>query len=153
MQEKQKVEDELKLSYVPPDQVAYVWGSQIDQIEKAMTKGQADWDTSFKLLKRIYDEESQLWAVHRGDEVLAVVVSAVKSNDQMTKMFIELMAGNGMADWLPLQRVLQDFARHVGAECIEASCRPGVARALKEYGWSQKAIIMELKDGINFGRK
>lgn len=112
-----------------------------------MTKGQADWGSTQELLDQILEEKSQLWAVHRGDEVLAVVVTCVTANENMTKMFIQLIAGAGMVDWMQHQIKLQEFADYIGVECIEASCRPGLAKFLKGFGWSQKAIIMELKNG------
>jgi hypothetical protein len=145
MQERLTVSDEIKVSSVPMDQVLYVWSSQIDMIERGMSRGQADWGSAEDLLDQVLRGSSQLWVVHRGEEVLAVVVFCVRSNEFMTKLFIQLLAGRDMPSWINFQSMLQDFAELIGADCIEASCRPGLAKFLKNHGWKQKAIIMELK--------
>ena len=146
-QERLKVGDEVKLSHVPLDEVPYVWQSQLDMIEKAMTKGQGDWATSGELLEDVYDQRSQLWALHRDEEILGVIVTTVRANQLMTKVFIQLLAGSSMSewDWLENQETFLKFADYIGADCIEASCRSGLAKFLKHKGWSQKAVIMELK--------
>lgn len=145
MQEKLKVEDDATFSPVPLELVDYVWSSQIDAIERGMTKGIADWGTTEWLLGRIKDEFSLLWAVHRGEEIIGIVVTCVESNDLMKKLFVQLLAGENMHEWnwdYNLQ-VFRKYAEYVGADCIEAACRPGLARFLKNKGWSQKAIVME----------
>lgn len=146
MQERQKVEVEATMSPVPLEAVDYVWSSQIDMIEKAMTKGIADWGTTDWVLDRIKNELSLLWAIHRGEEIIGVIVTSVESNDLMTKMFVQLLAGENMHEWNwdVNQQVLRKYADYVGADCVEAACRPGLAKFLKNKGWSQKAIIMEL---------
>jgi hypothetical protein len=141
------VDEVTKLSYVPLDQVQYVWSSQLEMVEKAMAKGQADWGSAADLLSAILKEKSLLWAVHQGDDILAVVVTCVDANKHMRKMFVQLLAGDGMEHWIEHQQTLLEFADYAGVECIEASCRPGLAKFLKGHGWSQKAIIMELRDG------
>ncbi len=140
--------EELQISYVTLESLEYVWGSAIVGIEKALTKGQSDWTTSTDVLQGILSGKYQLWAIHRGDDVEAVVVVSVDVNNGITKLFVRLIAGSGMDDWIDLLiDNLQRFKEEVGAVCIETSCRPGLAKYLQKIGWSKKAVIMELKDG------
>lgn len=132
------------MSSVPLPEVPYVWSSQIEMIERAMSKGQADWGTPQDILRRVLSGKSHLWVIHRGQEILGVVVFCVRANDLMTKMIIEVLAGQDLELWIDQQQILLDFAEIVGVDCIEASCRPGLAKFLKGHGWKQKAIIMEL---------
>lgn len=146
MQERQRVEVDLEVSSVPLESVPYVWSAQIDMIERGLEKGQADWATSTELLAQILKGESHLWVVHEGEEVVAVVVTEVRANRHMTKVFVQLIAGTRLDEWSDqVITLLHDFMELIGADCIEASCRPGLAKFLKGKGWSQKAIIMELK--------
>lgn len=136
----------LQVSYVPDAQVSEVWYSQIDMIERAMTKGQADWATSEGMLESIRSGRSQLWAIHEGRHIVAIAVISVSSTKTMTKLFVRLLAGRRMPDWADmLVENLQRMKEMVGADCIEASCRPGLAKFLQKIGWSKKAVIVELK--------
>ena len=139
-------EQDLQVSYVPMESLEYVWSSQLGMIEKAMTKGQGDWATSDEILGSILDGSSQLWTIHRGEDVKAVVVVGVKVKPLMTKLFVRMIAGTGLDEWAGLLiENLKRFQEVVGADCIEASCRPGLAKYLQKIGWSQKAVIVELK--------
>lgn len=134
------------MSSVPTESVPYVWESQIQMIERGMSKGQGDWGSSADMLARILRGDSHLWVVHQGDEVIAVVVTCARSNIHMTKLFVELVAGSRLDEWVDqVITLLRDLMELIGADCIETSCRPGLAKLLKGKGWSQKAIIMELK--------
>ena len=136
----------LEVSYVPLDSVERVWQSQIEMIERAMSKGQGDWASSEEMLESLLEAKGQLWAIHRSGDVVAVVVISVSCNKHMTKLFVRLVAGSGISEWVGM--VVENLLRMketVGADCIEASCRPGLAKYLRSIGWSQKAIIVELK--------
>ena len=135
----------VEMSYVPPVLVAQVWASQIDLIERGMAKGQSDWESADDLLGDILARKSQLWAAHRDGDVIAIAVIAVRSKKGITKLFVQLIAGTDSPQWADLlQSNLLRMKDKIGADCIEASCRPGLAKYLKNVGWSQKAIIMEL---------
>jgi hypothetical protein len=114
-------------------------------IERGLSKGQGDWMSSSRLLERVLLGKSHLWAIHENQEVIALVIFAVRSNELMTKIIVELLAGQEMPLWSEkVQELLLDFKDIIGADCIDASCRPGLAKYLSKSGWSKKAIIMEL---------
>lgn len=146
MQERQRVEADVIISPVPLEAVDYVWESQAHMVKRGMRMGVADWGTADWLLGRIKNELSLLWAVHRGEEVMGIIVTTVESNDLMKKLFVQLLAGKNMDEWNweHNTQVFRKYVEYVGADCVEAACRPGMARFLKNKGWSQKAIIMEL---------
>jgi hypothetical protein len=138
-------ERQIEISSVPQEMVIPVWQSQIDMIERGLSKGQGDWMSSSRLLERVLLGKSHLWAIHENQEVIALVIFAVRSNELMTKIIVELLAGQEMPLWSEkVQELLLDFKDIIGADCIDASCRPGLAKYLSKSGWSKKAIIMEL---------
>ena len=136
----------VEVSSVPPEMVDYVWSSQLPMIEKALSHGQGDASTSDNVLAEIRSGKNQLWVVHRDMDVIAVIVLSVRSTAVATKVFVELIAGRDITDWSDqVQELLLDFRDLVGADCVEASCRAGLAKYLGSRGWSKKATIMELK--------
>lgn len=73
------------------------------------------------------------------------MVVSVKQYPTGRKLFVELLVGTDMEQWVDqLERVLIECRDLVGAMCIEASCRIGLAKKLGKRGWSKKAIVMEL---------
>lgn len=134
----------VEVSVVTPDVLDYVWQKILPQVRKGLSKGQGDGTTPEAMLYAIAKGEMQLWVAHRGDDILAGVVISVNRHVTGTKLFVQLAAGREMGSWLPqIIAALKRYKNDIGAMCIEASCRPGMAKALREQGWSRKAIVME----------
>lgn len=123
-----------------------VWEDLLPMIERGLQRGQADGTTAEHMLFRIIDGTYKLWAGLIDGKVVAGVVLSVREHDVGRKVFVHMLAGERMPEWADeLQRLLLDFAGLVGAKCIEASCRPGLAKFLRGTGWRRKAIVMELR--------
>lgn len=136
----------LSVSDVPPELVDHVWIAQRKNIERGLRHGQGDATTSNEMLASIKQGRLQLWAVHRGGDIQAVVVISLIRKPTNTKLFVHLIAGEKLGEWSDqVQGLLIDFRELLGASCIEASCRPGLAEYLSKKGWSKKAIVMELR--------
>lgn len=114
-------------------------------IRKGLSHGQGDESTPEQLKAAIERGESQLWVIHEGEDIKAGVVVSV-TDTAVRKVWVDLLAGRDMNEWLPeLVSTLADFRDLVGAKCVEASCRPGLAKHLKPLGWKRKAIVMSLE--------
>lgn len=114
--------------------------------ERGLRHGQGDGTSAAQMLASLYRGESQLWVVHDGPDVKAGVVVSVTEHLAGRKVFVDLLAGEGMAEWVDMvERALCDYRDLVGAKCVEASCRKGLAKRLGSRGWKSKAVIMELK--------
>lgn len=136
----------IEVSRVPPEAAAAVWSTQTKAISKAIRSGQGDSTTSEAMLADILRGRVTLWAAHRGEEILAVVVLSVTNHFTGKKVFVHLLAGQDMDEWAgDVQRLLLDCKELVGAMCIEASCRFGLGKRLRKLGWRKKAEIMELR--------
>lgn len=140
------IQDEpIEISSVPEEMVRHVWQSQIDMIERGLRHGEGDNVRSDDILAKVFSGEYILWAIHQGTDIIAIsVVSVIRT--RKTKLFVKLIAGRDMSLWLgQYLELLADFKDVIGADCIEASCRPGLAKILlSEHGWSTKATVMEL---------
>jgi hypothetical protein len=136
----------IEISSVPPEQVNLVWAHSRNLIMKALSKGQADASSESEYLEELSDGNMQMWVVHSASDVKAVVVVSIVDFGKIKKVMVNLIAGDGMPQWSDLvKQTLLDLKDMVGASCVEASCRLGLAKFLTGEGWSKKAIIMELK--------
>jgi len=134
----------VKVGYVPAPEALAVLAQFAPQIKKALRCGQGDAVTPEEVLASIVDERAQVWAAHEDGEAHAVVVLSVPQYRVGRKVFVEFLAGGKMNEWADeMESALLECGERVGAMCVEASCRPGLARYLKRRGWKQKAIIME----------
>lgn len=147
MGEPATVLEPIEISSVPRERVKDIWGSVAEMIEMALSYGQGDSATAEDVGKDLIVGKSILWVMHRGDgDIIAVVVLSKNVSTKTTKLYVQLVSGEEMSLWLDqLIELLVDLKDIIGADCIEASCRPGLAKILSEAGWSKKAIIMELK--------
>ena len=124
----------------------YVFDQLGRLIDKGLSHGQGDETTRADMLRDIQSRRLQLWAVENDQDVQAAIVVRVKNYVTGPKVFVELLVGTNSDDWADMvEQTLLKLKRLVGATCIEASCRVGLAAALAARGWSRKATIMELK--------
>lgn len=115
-------------------------------IERGLGQGQGDATSPELMLAAIQAGTMSLWAVHEGDEIQAGIVLSVLENPKGKKLYVELLAGTGMDEWVgDLEKTVLEAKALTGAMCVEASCRKGLARYLKRRGWNQKAVVMELR--------
>lgn len=90
----------------------------------------------------------ELWAVHEGQDVIAVLVlQAVRRADGLV-LLVVLMAGRDFASWCERANgLLQEYAELMGAVRIESTSRKGAAKWLEQLGWKPRTIIMEKSIG------
>lgn len=137
--------DGVEFSQAEGGQVFVVWPSIVDMVERGLRKGQGDSTTSKTLLYQVLIGEYQLWIVHEGEDIYAGIILSVTQHVTGRKVFIHMLAGHSMSIWVDrLEALLKDFMGATGSMCIEASCRHGLAKQLKDRGWREKAVIMEL---------
>lgn len=130
---------------VLPADARHVWPIVEPFIDRALRRGQGDESTPEHQLARIEAGLAQLWVVTSEDAVKAVVVLSIVETDAARKLNVDILAGSDMDTWEDyVERLLLEFMDITGAACIEASCRPGLAKRLKARGWRRKAVVMEL---------
>lgn len=135
------------ISCVPIDQLPGVWSALQGPIEKALSKGQGDSTTPQLVYHELLEDRMQMWVIHDEDHYKACAIVSL-FDGPTRKLIVEVLAGHNLKQWAAdLNQVLADARDLLGAKCVEASCRPGLAEFLKGLGWKQKAVIMELLDG------
>lgn len=132
------------VSAVRPEDAMSVLSAVGPQVKDALSRGQADAVTPQEALSAISEGRTQLWAVHDGEGVHAAVGVSVDQYSACRKVWVSLLAGRRMFEWADLvEQALQKCLQVTNSDCIEASCRPDLARYLERRGWKVKAVIME----------
>jgi len=138
--------DRLSVSQVSRETAASVWARVQPMVHRALRRAQGDRTTSEDMLRAIVAGDMTLWAVHDDDDIVAIVVLSMTIGPAGKKLYVKMLAGHEMHRWVDrVEELLVDLRDLLGAKCIEASCRPGLARVLASRGWSKKAVVMELK--------
>jgi hypothetical protein len=129
------------LVLIPTDHVVTVWWMVEDFIERAVGESGGVVTTQDHFDKLVTGDK-QLWVIWDGTCRAAVVTQIIKS-----VCFIWAVGGEGMKDWLHLLDDLEGWARKQGCTGMQLWGRPGWMRALNEYGYERKLVIMnkELK--------
>lgn len=134
----------MMISAVPASLVDDIFDRLQSQVTKALSHGQADGTTEIEMRLAVKAGQMQMWAMHDDEQVYAAMVLSVTQHSTGRKIFVELLAGKNIDDWVAdLEALLVDYKELVGAMCIESSCRVGLAKYLKGRGWKTKAVIME----------
>ncbi len=134
----------MKIGLVPPEHASAVLCSVEGQFLEAMAQGQADAVTPRDALLEFSEGKSELWAVHDEEGVHAAVGVSVSQFPACRKVWVNLLAGRRMFEWADLvESALEKCRSLTESKCVEASCRPDLARYLERRGWTMKAIIME----------
>lgn len=131
----------MQVSAVAPDSLDIVWAALLPEIRKAMAGG-----TGVFLREEVRAGNAQMWVIHQGEDIRAGIVVSVMDGETGRKVFIDLLAGKDMLEWVDeLESLLRAFKERTGANRIEAGCRPGLAKRLMSRGWKKTAVVMELQ--------
>lgn len=132
------------ISAVPNESIDLVWNTLLPQIEKALSCGMGDGETKESLLEGVKDGSMFMIVAHEGDDIYAGGVLSVQEHPNKKTLFVELLAGKDLDKWIEeSDDTLKRIKDEIKADCIEASCRPGLTKRLKN--WKTKATIMELR--------
>lgn len=136
---------DLQISQAQPESVLPVWMALEPMFRKAIAQGEGDSTTPERILSQLLAGNLSLWVVHRGPEIIAGLVVNVRQHPAKKAVVVEIAAGRDLDAWADgVEMLLREVRNKVGADTIEASCRPGLARRLAKRQWRRKAIIMQL---------
>lgn len=132
------------------DDIPRLWPLLSPQIERALQHGQGDSVSIHAVKGQLVLGDLKMWVAYDTDEdmVLGLMIYEVLLNAKNVVVNINMIAGQDFHRWVaPMEAAIIKFRDAIPADCIEASCRPGLSKLLKKRGWKVKAIIMEAPDG------
>ena len=97
--------------------------------------------SSGTMIEQLRSGQRQLWVAWE-DGIRCAVLTMVLDDLRKT-VLVSHGAGEGMQDWVGLWPVIEDWARDIGADCIEVNARPGWERVLRDYGLKKTHVVLE----------
>lgn len=136
------------VSHVTPNLLVHVWPQVTTMVQRGLRHGAGDSTSEQEIYAAIAEGHMEMWAVHRGAEVTAVIVLEIVKRPSGVILKVVLIAGSLFSAWSKqVQALIEDYAELIGAYTIEAVVRDGMRKWLEPLGWKRKATIMELKNG------
>jgi len=114
----------------------------LPKIREGLEHGEGDCLTEEHIYKSILAGQMGMWVIHNPEIVGAVIFSILEYPAKKT-IFVEMLVGENLSSWIQgLQDTARKYKQEIGADTIEASCRKGFLRVLRD--WRTKAYQMEL---------
>lgn len=131
------------ISAVDKESLPLVWRALGPQIKKGLSVGMGPRTTERILYSAVEDGSCAMWAIHDDKVIKAAVILSVKTYPNLRTLFVELLAGSNLDEWIDeLNQLLTEYKTRVRADIIEACARPGLAKRLKQ--WKTKAVLVEM---------
>lgn len=125
---------------VAKENVIRVWPGVKGLLERAMEYSTGEYGLQY-LLQELIVGRFQLWfGIDEGASVpkLKVVgVTSISTYPEKKRLRLELLAGEGLDDFLDKIDDIEQWARQFGATETEAYVRPGIAKILSGRGFKQ----------------
>lgn len=129
------------INEVTHDTLDFAWGEVLPQIRKGIRHSSGGDEQA--LYDAVRDGRMRMWVIHDERGVQGCLILSIHQSSSHKTLFIEMAAGRDMGAVVPeVELLLRAYKEHVGADSIEASCRPGLAKLLPN--WKTKAITLEL---------
>ena len=94
--------------------------------------------TPEEVIAGIESGEFQLFQYPKG-----IVVTQITGHQ---RLLVFLLSGVDLDEWKEqATKDLRSFAQHIGIEIIEAYCRPGLKKVLKDLGWEETQVVLRLR--------
>lgn len=123
---------------IPTEDVGDIWPTISPILRKAVERDEGK-RSLHSLLKELVNDRNQLWVVFDG-EPIGAVVTAILNYPHARTLKVEWLAGERFDEWAHLIKVIEEYAISQGCNPVEFSGRPGLARALKRYGYTTVAV-------------
>lgn len=109
----------------------------------AMSGGRIDAESVQAWLK---DSRYLLWVAHQDDmQIKAAFVTREAHYPCKRVLTIDICGGTQLKGWLPeADKVFRSHSRATGLDGVELVGRHDWARALKQFGWRQSAVICDV---------
>ncbi len=132
----------VEITSIPTKLVHTYWYDLYKYIDSALMHSLGE-VTSVQLLEMILAEKAQLWGVAREGIFIGAAVTEVVQYPNTSALRITTLGGEGMAKWVDdMGKVLEKFAKSIGASRIEAVGRKGFIRRLAPLGYRPAYTIM-----------
>ena len=128
---------------VPKVMLKTTWPRVIEMLKPAIarTRGRFEDEDVFDSIK---NKKMQLWCYAKDDEIYMSCVTQLINYPSKKYMRIVFVGADKHRDyWKSTIKQLEVWAKSLGCDGVENSCRKGWARVSKEYGYGHESIILD----------
>lgn len=127
----------VKAEYVEFQKLPFVWIDILPKIRVAVNRGRGE-ITPEQVFEFLLSGDLQLWILRNDKEkIISVVVTEIVQFMNFKTLRVALMAGEDMNSWADKTSILEDFGRMNDCKFLEAGTRPGIARKMKQFGFTK----------------
>jgi hypothetical protein len=120
---------------VPSAGVTDLWPRVAPLVERAVAEGPRDYETD-DYLAACTAADMQLWLIFADADLVGAAITALHTFPRGRVVHIEIIAGDGMADWLAsLDDELSRWAASLGARALTGYGRKGWQRVAPRLGY------------------
>lgn len=148
---------EIGWRLVVPEEVAKAWPLAAPYLQEAIERDDGR-RSLHSVLVQLVTGQNQLWLVSEPDAAIdywpwvrigptvGAVITAIINYPHQKALKVEWLAGERFGEWSHLISVLKDFARANGCYAVEIAGRPGVVKAMKQFGfevtgWEARSLV------------
>ena len=129
------------LRFVAPIEVGVYWDQVADWLQGALTIGGNLW-TLQSIQACLFLGEAQLWVILRGGVPFMAVVTEIQATPDRKVCNVWLAGGSDLSAGLKVLPQIESWAKSQGATRMQASCRPGMGKALKGEGYASRYEVV-----------
>lgn len=131
------------VAHIPTDQISTYWGDFSPFVEKAAARYEKDYDFA-DVVRALAEGRSALFGVWVDDRPQAALVVSEVVYPKRKKMLIELVGGDGAADWYEAAiDKLADVAAGAGYASLVSNARLGWTKMAKSVKFKQAYVAYE----------
>ena len=139
----------MKLSDVNSRDIPIIWPLVQGYVESAMERGIGEYDI-VDVFNSLMEGTMRLWIVYTDEgEVKGATICELHQYPRMRVAVVLYSAGVDFESWGHYVECLEDWALHNGAEVLIAYTRPGLAKKLKDHGFTttQHVVSKQISRG------
>lgn len=133
---------------VAREHVADLWPQVADRLAAALAVAGGRWPL-WAVLDELLAGHADLWiALHGDGAALGCAVTRPAQYPGRRYLSVHAVAGERMEDWGgPMLEAIEEHARLIGCDGIEAAGRPGWARLAAARGWGAPTVLLAKEFG------
>jgi len=129
------------LALFSTDEIPQVWNHVHDYIISGISRGPGDWNVR-DVYAALLSGQAQLWSSIRGTEFEGALVTLVVDYPQTKALLYLTIGGKDMDHWWQYRTEIEDYAKRIGCNFVEAWVRPGWVKLLAKDGWKETTRVI-----------
>lgn len=129
-----------KLALFEDHEIPFIWHVMEPHIKRALDR-QNDWSLE-DIQRALIENRANLWSSVKDGKIQGALVTMTIQYPQTKGLLYLCVGGENMSDWWEHRGEIENFARKIGCDFLEAWVRPGWVRKLAGDGWRETTRVI-----------